>query len=259
MKRLMIGVVGVGLVVSTALAQNTKPAPKAAAPKAAGTPKTTAPPAAKAADPQLKDTKSKASYSIGLDLGRRIKAGGIDIDGDILARGLKDGLAGKAALTDQEIQQVMQTFNEERMAQAAEAAKGAAEKNKKAGQDYLARNAKAPGVKTLPSGLQYKVIKEGTGKIPGPNDVVRVNYKGTLIDGTEFDSSEKNGGPVEFPVSGVIKGWTEALLLMKAGSKWQLVIPPELAYGERGTPDGAIGPNATLVFDVELLGLAGGQ
>lgn len=258
MKRLMIGVVGAGLVVSPALAQNTKTAPRAAAPQPAA-PKASAPQAARPADPQLKDTKSKAAYSIGLDLGRRIKAGGIDIDGDILARGLKDGLTGKAALTDQEIQEVMQAFNEERMAQAAEAAKGAAEKNQKLGQDFMAKNAKAPGVKTLPSGLQYKILKEGTGKIPGPTDMVRVNYKGTLVDGTEFDSSEKNGGPVEFPVNGVIKGWTEALLLMKAGSKWQLVIPPQLAYGERGTPDGAIGPNSTLVFDVELLSVGGGQ
>ncbi|MEO6809974.1 MAG: FKBP-type peptidyl-prolyl cis-trans isomerase [Isosphaeraceae bacterium] len=258
MKRLMIGVVGAGLVVSTALAQNTKTAPRATAPQTAA-PKATAPQAARPADPQLKDTKSKAAYSIGLDLGRRIKAGGIDIDGDILARGLKDGLTGKAALTDQEIQEAMQAFNEERMAQVAEAAKGAAEKNKQAGQSYLAKNAKTPGVKTLPSGLQYKILKAGTGKVPSSKDVVRVNYRGTLIDGTEFDSSEKNGGPVEFPVTGVIKGWTEALLLMKAGSKWQLVIPPELAYGEAGTPGGPIGPGSTLVFDVELLSIASGQ
>lgn len=248
MKRLMIGVVGAGLVSSPVLAQNPKAAPNATAPRAAGP-----------ADPQFKDTKSKAAYSIGLDLGRRIKAGGIDIDGEILARGLKDGLAGKAALTDQEIQEVMQAFNEERMAREAEAAKDVAEKNKKLGQDYRAKNAKAPGVKTLPSGLQYKVLKAGTGKVPGPTDMVRVNYKGTLVDGTEFDSSEKNGGPVEFPVNGVIKGWTEALLLMKAGSKWQLVIPPELAYGDGGTPGGPIGPGATLVFDVELLSVGGGR
>ena len=162
---------------------------------------------------------------------------------------MKDALSGaKPLLTEQEIQETMDAFQKEMMAKQDEVAK----KNKAEGESFLAENKKKEGIKILPSGLQYKVIKAGTGKKPKSTDTVTVHYRGTLIDGTEFDSSYKRGQIVSFPVSGVIPGWTEALQLMEAGAKWQLFIPPNLAYGERGA-GGAIGPNTTLIFEVELV------
>ena len=145
----------------------------------------------------------------------------------------------------------MMAFQKEVMAKQAEVAK----KNKTEGDAFLAENKKKEGVKTLPSGLQYKVIKAGTGKKPKMNDTVTVNYRGTLIDGTEFDNSYKRGQPATFQVNGVIPGWTEALQLMEQGAKWQLFIPSNLAYGERGAPGGQIGPNATLIFEIELISI----
>jgi FKBP-type peptidyl-prolyl cis-trans isomerase len=133
--------------------------------------------------------------------------------------------------------------------------KAQGDNNKKEGEAFLAKNKAKKGVKTLPSGLQYKVITEGKGKMPKASDTVTVQYKGTLIDGTEFDSSYKRGQPATFPVSGVIKGWTEALQLMKEGSKWELVIPSDLAYGDKGTQGGPIGSNAVLIFEVELVSI----
>ncbi|PIP36427.1 MAG: hypothetical protein COX20_05870 [Desulfobacterales bacterium CG23_combo_of_CG06-09_8_20_14_all_52_9] len=166
-------------------------------------------------------------------------------------------------LTEKEIQEVLaglqKKLTEKQQAERAEQEKkmkDLGEKNKVAGKKFLDENRGKKGVKTNPSGLQYQVIKEGTGKIPKETDRVTVNYKGSLIDGTEFDSSYKRGKPATFPVNGVIKGWTEALQLMKEGSKWQLAIPPQLAYGESGTPGGPIGPNATLIFEVELISIA---
>jgi FKBP-type peptidyl-prolyl cis-trans isomerase FklB len=200
----------------------------------------------------LKTQKDKVSYAIGLDIGRNMKKQEIDVDANLLVKGLKEGLSGgKPLLTDQELGEVMNTFRKDLVAKQQERQKVMAEKNKKDGAAFLAENKKKEGVVTLPSGLQYKVIKAGTGKKPKSTDSVTVNYKGTLLDGTEFDSSYKRGKPASFGVTGVIKGWTEALQLMEEGATWQLFIPAELAYGERGTP--TTGPNATLIFEVELI------
>jgi len=199
--------------------------------------------------------KDKISYSIGMDIGTSMKRQGLDLNADQLAAGLKDSLSGgKTKLTDDEKTKILTEYQQELQAKAQEQEKVLAEKNKKDGEAFLAENKKKPGVKTLASGLQYKVISEGTGPIPKATDTVTTNYKGTLIDGTEFDNSYKRGEPATFPVNGVIKGWTEALQLMKVGSKWQLFIPSDLAYGPRGAGQ-VIGPNSTLVFEVELLSI----
>jgi FKBP-type peptidyl-prolyl cis-trans isomerase FklB len=200
----------------------------------------------------LKTQKDKVSYAIGLDIGRNMKKQEIDIDSNLLFKGLKEGLSGeKPLMTDQEVSDVMNAFRKDLMAKQQERQKLQGEKNKKEGAAFLAENKKKEGVVTLPSGLQYKVIKAGTGKKPKSTESVTVNYKGTLLDGTEFDSSYKRGKPASFGVTGVIKGWTEALQLMEEGAKWQLVIPADLAYGERGPAN--IGPNSVLIFEVELV------
>ena len=192
--------------------------------------------------PALKNQKEKVSYIIGMDIGSNLKRQSIDVDPNILAKGVQDALSGaKPLLSNEEIQETMVAFQKEMM-----------EKQKQRGEVFLSENKKKEGVKTLPSGLQYKVIKAGTGKKPKLNNTVTINYRGTLVDGTEFDSSYRHGQPATFPVSGVIPGWTEALQLMEEGAKWQLFIPPNLAYGERGA-GGLIGPNATLIFEVELI------
>jgi FKBP-type peptidyl-prolyl cis-trans isomerase FklB len=199
----------------------------------------------------LKNQKEKTSYIIGMDIGNNLKKQSIDVDPNILAKGVKDALAGgKPLLTEQEIRETMTAFQKEMMAKQEVVAK----KNKEQGDAFLAENKKKEGVKTLPSGLQYKVIKAGTGKKPKLSETVIAHYRGTLIDGTEFDSSYKRGQPATFQVSGVIPGWTEALQLMEEGAKWQLFIPSNLAYGERGA-GGVIGPNATLVFEIELISI----
>jgi FKBP-type peptidyl-prolyl cis-trans isomerase FklB len=204
---------------------------------------------------ELKDERDKVSYSIGTDIGQNLKRQSLDINTDALAKGISDAYTGgQAMMTDDEIRDTMATFRKEMMAKQQEMMKSLGEKNKVEGAAFLSENEKKEGVKTLPSGLQYKVIKEGDGAIPSATDKVSVHYKGTLIDGTEFDSSYGRGQPASFPVNGVIKGWTEALQLMKTGSKWNLYIPSELAYGERGA-GGKIGPNATLIFEVELLSI----
>ena len=203
----------------------------------------------------LKNQKDKVSYIIGMEIGKNFKKQSIDIDPDILTRGIKDAISGgKPLLTEQEIQENMVTFQKEMMAKQEELAKKLGENNKKEGEAFLAENKKKDGVKTLPSGLQYKVTKAGTGKKPKLTDTVMTHYRGTLIDGTEFDSSYRRGQPVSFPVTGVIPGWTEALQLMEEGAKWQLFIPPNLAYGERGAGRD-IGPNATLIFEIELVSI----
>jgi FKBP-type peptidyl-prolyl cis-trans isomerases 1 len=210
--------------------------------------------AAFAADsPELKSDKEKLSYSIGMDIGGNLKRGSIEVDPDLLAKGLKDTYGGgKTLLTEDEARQTLEVAQKALMAKKAETMQKQSEKNKADGEKFLAENAKKAGVKTLPSGLQYKVITPGKGKTPKASDTVTVHYKGTLIDGTEFDSSYKRGEPASFPVSGVIPGWVEAIQLMKEGAKWQLFIPPNLAYGERGAGRD-IGPNATLLFEVELI------
>jgi FKBP-type peptidyl-prolyl cis-trans isomerase FklB len=199
----------------------------------------------------LKSQKDKMSYIIGMEIGSNLKKQAIDIDSTILARGVKDILSGaKPLLTEQEVQDIMIAFQKEMMAKQSEVAK----KNKAEGETFLAENKKKEGVKSLATGLQYKVIKAGTGKKPKSNDTVTVHYRGTLINGAEFDSSYKRGQPATFPVSKVIPGWTEALQLMEVGAKWQLFIPSNLAYGEQGA-GGDIGPNATLIFEVELVSI----
>jgi len=203
----------------------------------------------------LKNQKDKVSYIIGTEIGKNLRKQSVDIDPNILTRGIKDAISGgKSLLTEQEIQETMATFQKEMTARQEELTKKLGEKNKKEGEAFLAENKKKGEVKTLPSGLQYKVIKAGTGKKPRLTDTVTTHYRGTLIDGTEFDSSYRRGQPVSFPLSGVIPGWTEALQLMEEGAKWQLFIPPNLAYGERGMGD-VIGPNATLIFEIELISI----
>src|SRR6266851_4879506 len=203
----------------------------------------------------LKDSKNKVSYSIGLDIGSTLIREEVDVNGDALVAGLRDAISGaKPVMTDEEIKQTMMAFSKELTEKQTAATKEAAQKNAAAGEKFLAENKNKPGVKTTASGLQYKVIKEGTGPIPKPTDTVVTNYRGTLINGTEFDSSYKRGQPATFPVNAVIKGWTEALQLMKVGSKYQIYVPATLAYGERGAGQD-IGPNETLIFDVELQGI----
>jgi FKBP-type peptidyl-prolyl cis-trans isomerase FklB len=225
---------------------------------------TTKPPAAKpgstvAKKPAvltLKTQKDKASYAIGLNIGKSMHKDSVDIDPSILLRGLRDGLAGsKPLLTDDEARAAMVTLQSEMRKKQEAKMLVQGEANKKEGEAFLADNKTKDGIVTLPSGLQYKILKEGTGPKPAATDTVVCNYKGTLLDNTEFDSSYKRGQPATFPVSGVIKGWTEALQLMPVGSKWQLFIPSELAYGARGGPGGGIGPNATLFFEVELMSI----
>ena len=201
----------------------------------------------------LQTTKEKQSYSLGADIGGKLKAQPIEIDADAFTQGLKDAFnQGKMQLTEQEIKETLAGLQKELMEKQAERTKQLGEKNKKEGEAFLAANKTKEGIKTLPSGLQYKVIKEGTGKTPKAEDTVATNYRGTLIDGTEFDSSYKRGKPATFPVKAVIPGWTEALQLMKEGSKWELFIPSNLAYGERGAGN-LIGPNAALIFEIELI------
>jgi FKBP-type peptidyl-prolyl cis-trans isomerase FklB len=205
--------------------------------------------------PAMKSEKDKISYIIGMDIGNNFKKQGVEVDPDILARGIKDALSGaKPQLTEQEAKDVMASFEKEMRAKQEAMRKTAGEKNKKEGEQFLAANKSKEGVKTLPSGLQYKVIKAGTGKKPQLTDTVTVQYRGTLIDGTEFDSSLRRGQPATFEVNKIIPGWTEALQLMQEGAKWQLFIPPNLAYGERGAGQ-QIGPNATLIFEVELVSI----
>lgn len=193
----------------------------------------------------LKTDVDKVSYTIGTQIGQNFRMQGIEINTESLMLGLKDGMAGRElALSEDERRQVMTNLQQRMMAEQAAA-------NLAQGRAFLDANRAKEGVRVLPSGLQYKVIKEGTGQTPTAADKVRTHYRGTFINGKEFDSSYKSNKPAEFPVTGVIRGWTEALQLMKEGSKWQLYIPAELAYGEPGRP--GIPPNSTLIFEVELL------
>jgi len=198
--------------------------------------------------PQLKDLKDKASYSLGLNFGFNFKRQNIDLNNDAFAAGFKDAMSNrKPLMSEQEVRETMMAFEKDiQQKQTATAQKNAAEAEK-----FLGENKTKEGVKTTGSGLQYKVLKEGAGAQPKSSDSVTVNYRGTLLDGTEFDSSYKRGEPATFPVGGVIKGWTEALQLMKVGSKFQLFIPASLAYGEQGRP--GIPPNSVLIFEVELM------
>ena len=204
--------------------------------------------------PDLTNPKQRTSYAIGLDIAANLKAREIDLDAKALAAGIADALADKPALKPDEVREVLMKLQQEMMAKGDVKNQADAEKNLKAGDAFLAENGKKEGVTTTTSGLQYKVLKSGSGASPKKTDSVKVHYHGTLIDGKVFDSSVQRGEPVTFQVDGVIPGWVEALQLMKVGDKWQLFIPSKLAYAER-SPDPTIGPNATLVFEVELLGI----
>ena len=204
----------------------------------------------------LKDQEDKNSYSIGVNMGNGLKHQSeqqeLNIKPEIVSAGLRDALtSGKMLLTDQEVRETLMALQRDLMAKI-----GA--KNKKQGDAFLADNKKKAGVKTLPDGLQYQILIEGKGPKPKATDKVKVNYKGTLIDGTEFDSSSKQGGPITLPLSGVIAGWAEGIQLMTVGSRWRLYIPSNLAYEEKGAPGTVIGPGSTLIFEVELVGIEPG-
>jgi FKBP-type peptidyl-prolyl cis-trans isomerase FklB len=201
---------------------------------------------------KLKTRQDSVSYSIGADIGKNMKTQELNLDLNVMLAGMKDAMGGKVQLTEEQSKAVMMSFQQEMMTkmQAKKAKEG--EANVAQGKKFLEENGKKAGVITTASGLQYKMITEGSGKTPTDSSTVKVHYKGTLIDGTKFDSSYDRGQPIEFLVKGVIPGWTEALKLMKAGSKAQLYIPSDLAYREQGAPP-SIPPNATLIFDVELL------
>jgi len=204
--------------------------------------------------PTLKDDKDKVSYGYGMNIGQNLKRQGIEINADLLAAGLKAVLNGeKTVITEDEARQAMMTFQKEMQAKRMEKQKVEGDENQKKGEQFLAENKKKEGVKTTASGLQYKVITMGNGPKPKAEDTVKTHYRGTLVDGTEFDSSYKRGEPATFPVTVVIKGWTEALQMMPVGSKWQLFIPGDLAYGPSGRP--GIPSSATLLFDIELIGI----
>lgn len=227
---------------------------------------TTAPAAAPAStnsaaalDPRFKDLAEQHSYALGMviagDMQRNLQRGGYDVNAEVLSRGFSELLTGKPTLiSTNEAQAMFRAYNSEIRTAAEAKRKLELEKNKKAGEEFLAANKTKEDVITLPSGLQYKILKAGTGPLPKLTDMVTTQYRGTLIDGTEFDSSYSRGEPATFGVRGVVKGWTEALQLMPVGSKWQLYIPSALAYGERGSPP-KIGPNQTLIFDLELVGI----
>jgi FKBP-type peptidyl-prolyl cis-trans isomerase FklB len=205
---------------------------------------------------ELKTDKDKVSYAIGLDIGNGLKKNEVDVNPEIIARAIKDVQSGnKPMMSEEEVKTTLMGFQRELQTKQQARMKAEGEKNKKEGEAFLAKNKAKKGVKTLPSGLQYQVITEGKGKSPKATDTVTVQYRGMLIDGTEFDSSYKHGQAATFPVGGVIKGWTEALQHMKEGSKWKIFVPSDLAYGERGTPGGPIGPNAVLIFEVELVSI----
>jgi FKBP-type peptidyl-prolyl cis-trans isomerase len=234
---------------STPAVPSTKAQTPAAKPKTATGAKSAAPLA-------LKTQKDKFSYALGMNLGKSLHSQSVAVDPNILARGLRDTLAGgKTALTEDEARAALTAVQNEVNKKQQAKMQEMGEANKKEGEAFLTANKSKQGVVALPSGLQYKILQSGTGAKPAASDSVVCNYRGTLIDGKEFDSSGKHGGPATFPVTGVIKGWTEALQLMPVGSKWELFVPSELAYGDRGA-GGDIGPGATLIFEVELVSIA---
>jgi len=223
------------------MAQNVKPASPAAA--------------SPALPDALKDPKALNGYAIGLNIGASLKHDGVELDPEMFARGFRDAFAGAQPLIGpDQARAALSQLKASMLVQRQAAAAKAAEANKAQGEAFLKANAAKPGVVSLPSGLQYQVLKAGTGPTPKLTDTVSCNYRGTLINGTEFDSSYARGTPTSFPIAGVIKGWTEALQKMPVGSKWRLFVPSDLAYGEGGAGE-AIGPNTTLIFEVELLAI----
>lgn len=206
-----------------------------------------------AADPSLSTDKHKLSYTIGFQFAHQLRGDGLDVDAKALSQAISDVLGGaEPKLTMQEMQAAMDNFQKARMDQQ----KAIGEQNLKAGQEFLDKKKKEAGVTALPTGEYYKVLKKGTGPKPKVTDTVTVHYKGTLINGVKFDSSYDRGQPATFPLNGVIKGWQDVLPQMEEGSKWEVYIPGNLAYGERGGPGGEIGPNETLIFEIELVSIA---
>lgn len=215
--------------------------------------------------PPLNTQKDRVSYALGMDLGNQLRKQNIDVDPSLFGKGLNDALAGREALlTEKQVRDVILELQAELKKKEAARRKGPDENdadsgllaayNKRAGEAFLVANKTKEGVLTLPSGLQYKILKAGDGRHPTEADTVVCHYRGTLTDGTEIDNSFKRGQPATFPIKGVIAGWREALQLMTVGSKWELFIPSQLAYGEKGTNSG-IGPNTTILFEVELLAI----
>ena len=212
----------------------------------------------KDAIPGLPTEKQRNSYMVGMALAKQFEPMKDEIDVDTVVRGLRDALDGKKTLlTVEQAQEIGTAFNQKMQARQLQKMLEDAQQNAGKGKAFLAENAKKPGVTTTASGLQYQVISAGTGPRPKPTDTVRVNYEGKLLDGTVFDGSAQHGGPAEIPLSQVVPGWQEGIALMPVGSKYRFWIPAELGYGETGTPGGPIPPNATLVFEVELLGIGG--
>jgi FKBP-type peptidyl-prolyl cis-trans isomerase FklB len=241
------------VLMAVAAAHGQEPVKPAETPPAAGAP-------AAAGSSEFKDLKSKVSYIIGQRIGQSMKQDGIDLDVELVMRGFREAAAGKpSAIGEEEMAAAMQAFQMEQQAKAQEAMKALADKNTKEGAAFLAENAKKEGVKTLASGVQYKVLKAGTGTVkPKETDTVSAHYSGRLIDGTKFDSSYDRGQPLSIPVNQVIPGWTEVLQLMVPGDKWEVYIPGDKAYGPRGSPP-VIGPNSVLIFEMELVGIEGAK
>ena len=207
--------------------------------------------------PGLATDKEQVSYMIGMALGKQLDPVKDEVDVDVISRAIKSSLAGdKLLLTEEQAQKISQSFGEKMQAKQIAKMLADAKQNAEAGDKFLAENAKKPGIKTTASGLQYQVVTAGAGAKPKPTDTVRVNYKGSLLDGTVFDDSSKHGGPAEIPLQQVVPGWQEGIALMPVGSKYTFWIPAKLGYGDKGTPGGPIPPNATLVFEVELLDIA---
>lgn len=205
--------------------------------------------------PAIKTQKDKLSYAIGIEMGKGVKAQGLDIDLNLMFAGLKDAISGaKPQMSEADLNTIITGIQEEIRQKQMQAMEQQGIDNQKQGEAFLAENSKKPGVVTLPSGLEYKVITDGQGKKPVESDTVLCNYRGTFLDGTEFDSSARAGKPVPFEIKGIIPGIKEALLLMPVGSKWQVVIPSKLAYGDHGAAN-VIGPNATLIFEIELVSI----
>ncbi|CDZ78853.1 Outer membrane protein MIP precursor [Legionella massiliensis] len=245
MKIRLVAAAVMSLAMSTTMAASAAPDAASTATPATATPA--------AATSSLTTEMDKLSYSIGADLGRNFKKQGIDISPAAMAKGLQDGMSGgQLLLTDQQMREVLNTFQKELMAKRSADFNKKAEENKTKGEAFLNQNKSKDGVVTLPSGLQYKIIQKGDGAKPSKDDTVTVEYTGTLIDGQVFDSTEKTGKPATFKVSQVIPGWTEALQLMPSGSTWEVYVPANLAYGPRSV-GGPIGPNETLVFKIHLI------
>jgi len=260
MKRMGMAVLALGLCACAVNAQQapakspapppakTQPTPPAKAP-ASGS-QATAPAAG------FKTQKEKVSYAIGMEMGKGVKAQGLDLDPSVLAAGLRDAMSGaKPQMSEEDLKQVLSSLQQEMRQKQMQAQEAAAMENKTKGDAFMADNAKKEGVVALPDGLQYKILTAGQGKKPAESDTVLCNYRGTFVDGSEFDSSAQTGKPVPFEVKNVIPGFKEVLQLMPVGSKWQVFVPSNLAYGERGA-GGVIGPNATLIFEIELVSIA---